>query len=262
MSIRRQRGGKMTRVIGIVSGKGGVGKTTTTINLATALMGFGQNVIAVDADVKMSGLGLQLGMYHFPVTLNDVLMERGYIQQALYIHSSGLRIIPASLCVEDVRVSRLKHVLSDPFLKDNIVVVDAPPGLEKNSISILKSCPEVLIVTTPEIPSITDAMKIICTAKKMDTKPIGIIVNMYKNRNSHQINFKEIESTCGIPVIGTIPEDKIIKKGLFFGVPSVLLNPYSPSSLAFKEIAARIIGENYIPPKFAFIKRFFGGLKK
>ena len=86
----------MTRIIGVVSGKGGGGKTVTTINLSAALMGFGKNVIAIDADVKMSGLGLQLGMYYFPVTLNDVLGNRGTIHESLYIHSSGLRIIPAN----------------------------------------------------------------------------------------------------------------------------------------------------------------------
>ncbi len=262
MSIKLLRGGRMTRVIGVVSGKGGVGKTTTVINLSAALMEFGKNVIAVDADVKMSGLGLQLGMYYFPVTLNDVLMDRGNIHEALYIHSSGLRIIPASLAVENVKVSRLNRVLKDPFLKDSIVFVDSPPGLEKNAISILKACPETLIVTTPEIPAITDAMKIISKSKKTKTKPIGIIVNMNRNRDSNQINVDEIESTCGLPVIGVIPEDRTIKKGIFIGIPSVLLNPYSPSSIAFKEIAARLIGENYIPPKFAFIKRFLGGFRK
>ena len=252
----------MTRVIGVVSGKGGVGKTISVINLSAALMEFGKNVIAVDADVKMSGLGLQLGMYYFPVTLNDVLMDRGSIHEALYIHPSGLRIIPASLSVENVKVSRLKRILKDTFLKDNIVFVDTPPGLEKNTISILKSCPEILIVTTPEVPAIADAMKIISTCKKMETKPIGIIVNMYRNRDSNQIKIEEIESTCGLPVIGIVPEDKVIKKSVFLGIPSVLLNPYSPSSIGFKQIAAHIIGENFIPPKFAFIKNFLGRFRK
>jgi septum site-determining protein MinD len=251
----------MTRVIGVVSGKGGVGKTVTTINLSAALMGFGKNVIAVDADVKMSGLGLQLGMYYFPITLNDVLMNRGNIHESLYIHSSGLRIIPASLSVENVKISKLKKVLKDPFLDDNIVFVDAPPGLEKNTLSVLNSCPEILIVTTPEIPSIADALKIICSCKKIKSKPIGLIINMYRGKDSKQVKIEEIEAICGLPVIGVIPEDNNIKKSVFLGIPSVVLRPYSSSSLAFKQIAAQIIGETFIPPKFAFIKNLFGGLK-
>jgi len=105
-------------------------------------------------------------------------------------------------------------------------------------------------------------MKIISTCKKTNTKPIGIIVNMYRNRDPNQINIEEIESTCELPVIGVIPEDNIIKKSVFLGIPSVVLSPYSPPSIAFKGIAARLIGESYIPPKFAFIKRFLGRFRK
>ncbi len=252
----------MSRVIGVVSGKGGVGKTTTVINLSAALMEFGRNVIAVDADVKMSGLGLQLGMYYFPVTINDVLMEKGNIHEALYIHSSGLRIIPASLSIKEVKISKLKGVLKDRFLEDNIVFVDAPPGMEKNVLSVLKACPETLIVTTPEIPAVTDAIKIISVCKGTKTKPIGIIVNMYKNRDSNQVSIDEIESSCDLPVIGVVPEDKTIRKGIFRGTPGVLLNPYSSSSIAFKRIAATLIREVYLPPKFAFIKSFIQRFRK
>lgn len=252
----------MTRIIGVVSGKGGVGKTTTVINLSASLMEFGKDVIAIDADVKMSCLGLQLGMYYFPVTLNDVLKEKGKIHEALYIHSSGLRIIPASLSLTEVKLSRLKRILKDPFLKDNIVFVDGPPGREKNTLCILKACPETLIVTTPDIPAITDAMKIISTCDRTKTKPIGIVVNMYRNRDSNQISIDEIESSSGLPVIGVIPEDKTVRKGIFRGIPAVVLNPYSSSSIAFKRIAASLVGEKYVPPRFSFIKRILGRFVK
>jgi septum site-determining protein MinD len=252
----------MTRIIGIISGKGGVGKTTTVVNLSAALMEFKKNVVAVDADIKMSGLGLHLGMYYFPVTLNDVLMNRGKLFEALYIHSSGLKIIPASLSSEDVNICRLKEVLEDPFLNDNIVLVDGSPGLERNAITILKVCPEILLVTTPEIPAVADALKIVSMCKKTNTKPIGIIVNMYKNKELNQVTSKEIESVFGLPVIGVVPEDNDIKKGIFKGVPCVLINPYSQASIAYKKIAAHLIGENYKPPKYAVFKKFLRGFKK
>ncbi|MDI6826310.1 MAG: cell division ATPase MinD [Candidatus Aenigmarchaeota archaeon] len=252
----------MTRVIGIVSGKGGVGKTTTVINLSTALMEFNKKVIALDADVKMSGLGLQLGMYHFPFTLNDVLMGKGKLFEALYIHSSGLRIIPASLSSEDVNIYRMKEVLQDQFLEDNIVLVDGPPGLEKNAIATLRVCPEVLIVTIPEMPAIVDALKVISVCRGTNTKIIGIIVNMYKNREVNQISTKEIESTFELPVIGVVPEDRDIKRGIFKGMSCVLFNPYSSASIAYKKIAAHLVGEQYKPPRYLMLKRLFRGLKK
>ena len=244
------------QVVGVVSGKGGVGKTTTVVNLSAALMQFNKKVIAVDADIKMSGLGLQLGMYYFPVTLNDVLKKTRNIFEALYIHSSGLRIIPASLCMENVGVSRLKKVLNDPFLENSIVLVDAPPGLEKNAIAVLKACKKVLIVTEPELPAISDVFKIIAVCKKLNRKPIGIIVNKYRERDSNQINVKEIESVTGLPVIGVIPEDRAIKESIFKREPVVFSNPYSSSAIAFKKLAANLIGEEYIPEKSSFVKRY------
>ena len=256
------RGGRMPRIIGIFSGKGGVGKTTTVINLAAALMSFGKSVIAVDADVKMSCLGLQLGMYYFPVTLNDVLMKKGNIYEALYIHSTGLRIIPAALSTENVSLCKLKNILNDPFLDENLVIIDSPPGIEKNALFVLKSCPEVLLVTTPEIPAITDAMKIISLCKECKTKPLGIIVNMYNKREREQVSIEEIENTCGLQVIGIIPEDKTIKKGIFRGIPGFFLNSNSSSSIAFKKIAANLVGIQYQPSKLEKFKGFFGRFRK
>lgn len=262
MSTLLQKGGKMARVIGIISGKGGVGKTTTTINLSTSLMEFNEKVIALDADIKMSGLGLQLGMYHFPLTLNDVLMNKGNLFEALYIHPSGLRIIPASLFSGDVNIYRLKELLQDQFLQDNIVLVDGSPGLERNAISVLRICPEILIVTTPEIPAIADALKVVSVCRTMDKKIIGIVVNMYKNREASQISTKEIESTFELPVIGTVPEDRNIKRAIFKGMPCVLFNPYSSASVAYKKIAANLLGEQYKPPKYFLLKKLLRGLKK
>ena len=262
MYIRLLRGGKMPRIIGVFSGKGGVGKTTTVINLSAALMSFGKGVIAVDTDIKMSCLGLQLGMYYFPVTINDVLTNKGNIYEALYIHSTGLRIIPASLSAEDISLMKLKKILTDPFLDENIVLIDSPPGIEKNALFVLKSCPEVLLVTTPEIPAITDAMKIISLCKDCKTNPLGIIVNMFKKREHEQVSIKEIEDTCGLPVIGTIPEDKNIKRGIFRGIPSFILNPNSPSSIAYKKIAANLAGIQYQPTNLEKLKGFLGRLRK
>ena len=252
----------MSRIIGIVSGKGGVGKTTTTINLSAALMEFKKNVIAVDSDIRMSGLGLQLGMYYFPVTLNDVLMDRGNVYEALYIHSSGLRIIPSSLPVEDVMISRLRETLKDPLLRNNIVLVDAPPGLDKNALAVIESCPELLIITTPEIPAISDAMKIVSISNKINSKPIGIVVNRYRRRDPNQVSIREIELACDLPVIGIIPEDKIIRKSIFKGLPAVYLKPRSPSSVAYKKIAAHLIGEVYEPTKTPILKKFLGRFKR
>jgi len=85
---------------------------------------------------------------------------------------------------------------------------------------------------------------------------------MYKKRERDQLSIKEIEDTCGLSVIGIIPEDKIIKKGIFRGIPGFLLNPNSSSSIAFKKIAANISGIQYQPSNFEKLKGFFGRFRK
>ncbi len=85
---------------------------------------------------------------------------------------------------------------------------------------------------------------------------------MYKKRESSQINLKEIQTICDLPIIGVIPEDDNVKRSIFKGVPAVLLNPDAPSSIAFKKIAASLIGEDYVPKKTPLLKRVFGRFKK
>jgi septum site-determining protein MinD len=247
--------GFMGRRIGIVSAKGGVGKTIITINLAASLMDFSADVVALDADVKLSGLSLQLGMYYFPVTLNDVLRGGRSVLESLYIHSTGIRIIPASLGMKKgLNLSRLNRVLKDPALDNNIVLIDCPPGLEKNALSVIKACPEAVIVTTPEIPAVADVLKTISLVKKSRGKLLGIIVNRYR-RCSEQIKISEIEAACELPVIGVIPEDPQLIKSVFRRVPSVIASPYSRSSLEFKRIASLIAGEKFRPPKYPMLRR-------
>lgn len=256
------RADRPIRTIGIISGKGGVGKTVVTINLAAALMEFGKNVIAVDADIKMSGLGLQLGMYYFPVTLNDVLKNSADILNAIYIHPSGIRIIPASLSIDQVDISNLDKALISPYFNNSLLLIDSPPGLEANVLQILKACSEAIIVTLPEIPSIADAIKTIEICKEIGTRPIGIIVNRYRKGDKKQINYKEIESVCELPILGVIPEDKTVRESIYKQMPAVLLNPYSSSSIEFKKIAAKLLGFNYSEPAFYRIKRLLWGLRK
>ena len=243
-------------VIGVVSGKGGVGKTTTVINVSAALSQMNRSVISIDADVKMAGLGLQLGMYYFPVTLNDVLKDTRNLFQAMYIHSSGLRIIPASTCLKTCNISNLKNILNNSILENHMILVDGPPGLERNALSVMKICQKILIVTEPELPAVSDVMKIIKLSNEMKIKPIGIIINKYRN-DKDQISKEEIESVCGLPIIGVVPKDNNVNRSVFRKDPVVFFKPYSPASIAYKKIAATLIGTGY-EDKRSIFKKLFG----
>jgi septum site-determining protein MinD len=253
---------RTTRIIGIASGKGGVGKTVITINLSAALMEFGKKVIAIDADIKMSSLGLQLGMYHFPVTLNDVLRNNVDIFNSIYTHPSGIKMIPASLSAEETDVSNLKKVLNSSYFDDSILLLDSPPGLENTTIQALMSCNEVILITLPELPSLADLIKMKEKCDEVGAKPVGIIVNRYRKREKNQINLKEIETACELPVLGAIPEDDLIRKSIYKKEPAVFINPYSSSSIAFKKIAAKILGFEYNPPSLLSLRKLFWVLKR
>lgn len=239
----------MEKIIAVVSGKGGVGKTTFVSNIGLALAEFNKNTVVVDADLSTSNLGLQLGLYQFPLGLQDALEGSINISEAVYTHQSGLKVLPASISLNYLHKNpspyRLKSLLSD---LEGMIIIDSPPGLGKEVFLALKACTDVLVVTNPDIPAVTDALKVIRVARELKKEPMGIIVNRVKD--SYELRIPEIEAMCEAPVIGTIPEDKAVKRSLFEKMPIMTYRPYSPASVAIRRIAANLIGENYRPPRF------------
>ncbi len=253
---------KKNRIIAIVSGKGGVGKTFTTVNLGLALQDFGEYVIVVDTDVTVSNLGLHLGSYSFPVTIQDVLSGEENIYKSIYTHKSGLMIIPSSLSMKTVggiskNSKKLKNVLNK--LTGNIIL-DCPPGLSEEALSLIDVADDVIIVTNPDLSSITDAVKVIKIVRSKGKNLIGIVVNRIHG-DKYELKPAEIEIMCEAPIIGKIPESDLVRKSIFEETPIMRYAPYSDVSIAFKKAAANIIGVEYHSPKFLFIKRLLGTKK-
>ena len=154
----------MTRLIVITSGKGGVGKTTLTSNLAAALTYFGQNVIALDGNLTTPNLGLHTGMYLTPHSLHDVLKGETRLKDVIYPHAYGFKVIPSSIGLNDLRgvdVTRLPEVTFSLLGKADYVIMDCAAGLGREALSALSASNETIIVTNPDVPSVTDALKII-----------------------------------------------------------------------------------------------------
>jgi septum site-determining protein MinD len=248
----------MEKTIGIVSGKGGVGKTTFVANVGLSLTELEKDVVVVDADLSTSNLGLQLGFYQFPLGLHDVLEGNVPITSAIYTHPSGLKVIPASISLNYLSKVptpyRLKSLLND---LRGLILIDSPPGLRDDSMLVLKASDDILVLTNPEIPAVTDALKVIKVAREMGKEPMGIVLN--RIRDKYELKPKEIESMCDVPVIGIIPEDKNVKRSLFEKAPVIKHKPFSPASLAFRKIAANIIGQEHIQPRFPRLRGMFSG---
>jgi septum site-determining protein MinD len=256
----------MTRVIGIISGKGGVGKTTLVANLGSVLaQKFKKEVIIVDANVSTSHLGLYLGMYYTPVTLNQVLLGEAEIDDAIYdYHISGLRVIPASLSLSDMKgvdISRLKGSLKKLFGKADIVLLDAAPGLGREAIATVRASDEVIFVNTPFVPSTMDIIKCHQVANEIGVKPLGVVLNMV-GKEKYELTPKEVEELIELPVISNIPVDKNIPRSLALKMPVVVFSPNSSSSKEFIKLAAHVLGEEYEPEGFFYnIMKFFSKKK-
>jgi septum site-determining protein MinD len=245
----------MNRIIGIVSGKGGVGKTVTTINLGLALKGFNQKVTIVDADVTSSNLGLQLGLYSFPKTLQDVLIGKSRIEEAMYDYH-GLKLIPSSISLDsiDANVRRLKTVLKK---LDGIVLVDSPPGLSTDAMAVIDACDEIIVIVTPEIQTMANAVKVIHVAKEKKKQVLGVVINRY-NKDRYELSEGEVEIMAETKILVMIPEDLAIRKSLFNKIPLMDYNPYSRAAIEFNSLAASLLGIEYRKPEFfkRLISRF------
>ncbi len=233
-------------IITVSSGKGGVGKTTTAINLATALKLFGKDVVLVDGNITTPNIGLNLGFPFVDTSLNDVLRGDKHISEAIYLHPIGLRVVPSSLSLHDlqnVEIDYLPDVLKELKNFSDIIVLDSAAGLGKEAVSAILSGEKIIVVVNPEIPSLADALKVVRLAEEVGNKDIKIVVNKYSSTSS--INLAQIESLLEKPIIGVIPEDKRFKEVLEKKEPLVYRYPKSEPAIAYKKIAADLLGITY-----------------
>ncbi|MDD5416532.1 MAG: cell division ATPase MinD [Candidatus Aenigmarchaeota archaeon] len=250
----------MTRVLTVISGKGGVGKTTTVTNLGLALMKQGKSVIILDANVTTPNLSLHLGIPFYPVTLHDVLKGKADASEAIYEHSSGLRIIPASLKTDDLAetsIEKLNKVLMNLLGRADIIIVDAAAGLGKEALAAVNVADELVIVTNPELPAVTDALKTVKVAEQFGTKVLGVVVNRMRGLK-HELPLDDIQSMLEIPIISVIPEDIAVPRSISEKIPVVHHRPTSKSAREFRKLAATISGTEFVEKQGSLIERLFG----
>lgn len=235
----------MTRFIAVTSGKGGVGKTTTAINLGAAFKKLGKDTTVVDANFTTPDIGLSLGIPKHPSTINDVLEGKKTALDAVYMHASGIGIMPADIsmdAIRDINLKNLKNVFKQLQGTAEIVLVDSPAGLGSEAQSIMDFADEVLVVTNPDLPSVTNALKTIKMAEEKEKTVIGVVLNKTKGDNI-EMPVEDVEAMLETPIIGIIPEDDEVRKAQKEKHPVVHFNPKSKASANFRELASKLIGE-------------------
>ena len=237
----------MTKIIVITSGKGGVGKTTTAINLGAAINYFGGNVLVIDANLTTPNIGIHLGSPEVPISLNHVLLGKADSCEAIYEHHSGLRIMPSSLSVKDlnkIKPTKLKSLKKDLSKLADYIIVDSAAGLGEEALSAVDLSDELIIVTNPEMPAVTDALKLIKLAEQKRKAITGVIVTRVR-KNKSEMQPEEVKDMLGSPILGMIPEDIALQEALKEKDALIHTHPRSTPARAYKEIAANLIGTEY-----------------
>ncbi len=240
------------KVVTITSGKGGVGKTTTAINLGTALNSFGKEVIIVDANLTTPNVGLHLGAPIVPVNLNHVMQGKAKVTDAIYEHESGTKIIPSSLSVKELRKinpEKLKDITKRLRGLADFVILDSAAGLGDEATKSMEAADELIIVTNPEITAVTDALKTVKLAQELGKSVKGVIVTRVTG-DKNEMSIGNVKEMLDIPVLGVVPHDKNVLASLRHKDSVTHIYPYSRSALAYKRIAAKMANIYYEEPSF------------
>jgi len=235
----------MGRIIAFISGKGGVGKTTIVSNTALVLNSLGKNTVVVDGNVTTPNLSMHLGIPLYPITLHDVLKGEAPIKEATYIHPSGLKVIPGGIGIEDLNGIDL-DLFPDSLFKlaeeSDFVLIDGAAGLGKEALKSMEIADDIIIITNPDLPSITEALKVKKLAEEFDTNVMGVVVNRINGRKT-ELTDDEIKGLLEMPVLGKIPEDPIIPQSIHKKIPAVSHKSGSPASIAIRRFGANLVGE-------------------
>jgi len=237
----------MQRVIVITSGKGGVGKTTTAINLGAAINHFGKDVVVIDGNLSTPNVGIHLNSPEVPINLNHVLLGKADAFEAVYEHDSGMKIVPSSLSINElkkIKPEKMKEFKEDFKKIADYVIVDSAAGLGNEATSVMDFADELIIVTNPEVPAITDALKTIKIAERMKKPVAGVIVTRVK-KNDFEMQPDSVKEMLESVILGMVPEDILIQKSLSLKDAVVHTHPKSKVARAYKEIAAKLLDIEY-----------------
>lgn len=268
----------MAKVVVVTSGKGGVGKTTTSASFASGLARRGKKTAVIDFDVGLRNLDLILGcerrvVYDFINVINgEATLKQAMIKDK---HSENLFILPASQTrdKEALTPEGVEGVLNELKETFDFIVCDSPAGIEKGAIMALYFADEAIIVTNPEVSSVRDSDRMLgILGAKSKRAEMGkervkehLLITRYSPSRVIQgemLSIKDIQDLLGISLLGVIPESEAVLQSSNAGVP-VIYDEKSTSGQAYDDVVARFLGEDrplrfLEPEKKGFLKRLFG----
>jgi septum site-determining protein MinD len=262
----------MGEAIVITSGKGGVGKTTTSANLGTALALQGKKVCLVDTDIGLRNLDVVMGLENRIIyDLVDVIEGSCRLKQALIKDKrfDELYLLPAAQTKDKnaVQPEQVAKIIQELKQDHDYVIIDCPAGIEQGFKNAVAGADRAIVVTTPELSAVRDADRIIGL---LEAEKIGnprLIINRIRPqmmKKGDMLDVDEVANVLAIDLIGIVPDDENVIKSANKGEPTVM-NPDSRAAIAYRNIARRILGDS-IPlmnleeekGMFSKVKRLFG----
>lgn len=235
----------MGDVIGVISIKGGVGKTTTAINIATALaQDFNKRALIIDANFSAPNLGLHLGLIEHEHTIHEVLQDQIPIENAIVQHELGFHFIPASLNSKPVKAFKLKQKIEPLKEHYDAIILDSSPNLNDEILATMMASDKLLVVTSPDHPTLSCTMHAIRVAKNRNTPIIGLVLNKVHNKE-FELTVEEIEEATGVPVLALLPNDIKVLEALSKTTPATAHNPNTDVAIEYKQLTASLIGVEY-----------------
>jgi len=243
----------MGKSIGVISLKGGVGKTSVVASLGSAIAGFNKKVLLVDGNLSAPNLGMHFKIIDPEKSLHHILDREINAKEAIHT-LENVDIIPASIFT-DKQVNALKLRDRMDYLKKkyDFIIYDSSPSLNDETLGVILASDSLFVVATPDHPTLSVTIKAINSAKAREIPIDGLIINKVHNKK-FEIPLEHVEETLEVPVIAVIPYDLKILDALSKFVPSIEHSPKSEASEEYKKLAAALVGEEYKPSR---LKSFF-----
>lgn len=235
----------------VTSGKGGVGKTTTTANIGTALAMEGKKVCLVDADTGLRNLDLHLGLENRIVyNLVDVVEETCRLKQALIKDKryENLYLLPTAQTKDKTAVNpeQMQELIESLKNEFDYIIIDCPAGIEHGFENAVAGADKAIIVTTPEVSAVRDADRIIGKLESKGFEDHQLIVNRIRHemtKKGEMLNIDDMTDILAIKLLGIVPDDEKIVISTNRGEPAVTDND-SKAGQAYRNIAKRLMGED------------------
>ncbi|PXW90021.1 septum site-determining protein MinD [Streptohalobacillus salinus] len=266
----------MAEAIVITSGKGGVGKTTTTANLGTALALLDKKVCLMDTDIGLRNLDVVMGLENRIIyDIIDVAQGRCKLKQALIKDKrfDYLFLLPAAQTSDkhDLSPEAMIEMIAELKEEFDYILIDCPAGIEQGYKNAVAGADHAIVVTTPEKSSVRDADRIIGLLEKEEIEPPQLVINRIRNhmmKNGDMMSIDEIIQVLSIDLLGIVADDDEVIKASNHGEP-IALQSNSKASISYRNIARRILGESVPLQSFEEeqgvlqkVKKFFGMREK